>query len=113
LLGADDFFVRLQWSFTGDSLNVLQFAPLDDPNPQFTNASYNIGDLRAGLKGEDWQFDVFLNNITDERGFYTSGATGQYIWGAAQLAEGRDHHMNVFVNRPRELGMRFMKRWGD
>ena len=32
---------------------------------------------------------------------------------AAQLAEGREHHMNVFVNRPRELGVRFMKRWGD
>ncbi len=113
LLGAEDFFIRGQWSFTGDSLNRLQFADLDSANPQFTNAAYNIGDLRAGLKGEDWQFDVFLNNLTDERGYYQSGASGQYIWGAAQLAEGREHHMNVFVNRPRELGVRFMKRWGD
>ncbi len=113
LLGADDIFIRGQWSFTGDSLNRLQYASLDTANPQFTNASYNIGDLRAGLKGEDWQLDVFISNITDERGYYTSGSSGGYIWGAAQLAEGREHHFNAYVNRPRELGVRYMKRWGD
>ena len=111
-LGAQDFFIRSQWSISGDSLNRLEPLGLDDPNAQFRNPGYTIGDVRAGLVGEDWQFDVFVNNVTDERAWYTIG-TGQYLWGAANLAEGREHHQNVFVNRPTEIGVRYMKRWGD
>lgn len=113
LLGADDFFVRAQWSLTGDSLNRLEaLSPLDEPNAQFVNPSYSIGDIRVGLVGEDWQVDVFVNNLTDERARYTHG-TGQYLWGSAQRAEGREHQQNVYTNRPREFGVRYMKRWGD
>ena len=71
-----------------------------------------MGRLRAGLIGQDWQFDVFINNITDERATYTIN-TGQYEWAAAQLAEGRMHHQTLFTNRPLEFGVRYMKRWGD
>ena len=113
LFGSDEFFVRTQWSYTGDSVNRLE--PLDqatEPNAQFDNPAYTIGDLRFGLVGEDWQFDVFVNNLTDERARYTY-STGRYEWGIAQLAEGREHHQTVFTNRPREVGVRFMKRWGD
>ena len=114
LLGAYEYFIRGQWSYTGDSLNALQQKDeATSPNPQFTNPSYNIGDIRVGLVGEDWQVDVFVRNVTDERAQYTGGASGQYIWGAASFADGREHHMNVFSNRPREYGVRFMKRWGD
>ncbi len=113
LLGADEFFVRAQWSFTGESLNRLEvLSPLDEPNAQFVNPGYNIGDIRVGLVGEDWQVDVFVNNLTDERARYNH-ATGQYLWAAGQLAEGREHHQNVAVNRPREFGVRYTKRWGD
>jgi iron complex outermembrane receptor protein len=111
LLGADDFFVRVQWSFTGDSLNRLEpFSPLDHPNAQFENPGYNIGDIRVGLVGDDWQVDLFVSNLTDERATYTQG-TGQYLWAAGQLAEGRAHHQNAYVARPREFGVRFTKSW--
>ena len=114
LLGAYEYFIRGQWSYTGDSVNSLQQQDeATSPNPQFTNPSYNIGDIRVGLVGEDWQVDLFVRNVTDERAQYTGGASGQYIWGAASIADGREHHMNVFSNRPREYGVRFMKRWGD
>ena len=111
-MGSEEFFIRTQWSVAGDSLNRLEPLGLDEPNAQFVNDGYTIGDVRAGLVGEDWQFDVFVNNVTDERAWYTIG-TGQYLWGMAQLAEGRAHHQNVFVNRPTEFGVRYMKRWGD
>ena len=52
------------------------------------------------------------NNITDERAIYTNN-TGQFEWGAAQMAEGRAHHQTLYTARPREVGMRYMKRWGD
>jgi len=113
LLGARDFFVRLQWSFTGESLNRLEpFSPDDSPSPQFVNPSYNIGDIRAGIVGDDWQFDVFVSNLTDERAVYvySSGPPGTYQ--AAQISEGRLHHQNAYINRPRELGVRYTKRWG-
>jgi len=109
-LGAHDFFIRLQWSFTGDSLSRLEPFGLDTPNPQFVNPSYNIGDLRCGLVGDDWQVDLFLNNLTDERAIYTyGGAPG--TWAAGQLAEGRLNHQSAFVARPREFGVRFTKSW--
>ncbi|MBT5219547.1 MAG: hypothetical protein HOM16_08690, partial [Woeseia sp.] len=112
LLGADEFFARLQWSFTGNSLNQLQPFGEDTAAPQWTNPAYNIGDLRVGLVGEDWQVDVYLNNITDTRAQYTdSPSPGAY--GGGNLAEGRDHSRSFFVNRPREFGVRYMKRWGD
>jgi len=111
LFGSEDFFIRTQWSYTGDSKSVLEPRSTDDPNPQFFNPSYTIGDLRMGFVGEDWQFDVFINNLTDERAIYTT-QDGVFEWGAAQTAEGRDHHQTVFTNRPREAGIRFMKRWG-
>ena len=32
---------------------------------------------------------------------------------APQMAEGREHHQRLFVARPLEFGLRYMKRWGD
>lgn len=113
LFGAQQFFIRTQWSHTGDSFNVLEpLSQLDEPNAQFKNPAYTIGDVRAGIVGEDWQVDVFVNNVTDERALYTTN-TGQFEWAAAQLAEGRAHIQSVFTNRPLEFGIRYMKRWGD
>ncbi|MCH8337157.1 MAG: TonB-dependent receptor, partial [Proteobacteria bacterium] len=113
LFGAEQFFIRTQWSYTGDSLNILEpLSKADEPNAQFRNPSYVIGDIRVGIVGEDWQVDVFVNNVTDERAMYTIN-TGQYEWAAAQIADGRAHIQSVFTNRPLEVGIRYMKRWGD
>jgi outer membrane receptor protein involved in Fe transport len=113
LLGANDFFVRAQWSFTGESVSRLEPLALDTPTPQQVNPAYNFGDLRVGLVGDDWQVDVFVNNLTDERAFYAKTSGPPIIWQAAQIAEGREHHQNAYINRPREFGVRYMKRWGD
>ncbi len=113
LFGANNFFVRLQWSFTGDSLSRLEPIGQDDPTPQQVNPGYNIGDLRVGFVGDDWQLDLFVNNLTNERAFYAVTSGPPIVWQAAQIAEGREHHQNAYVNRPRELGVRYTKRWGD
>jgi outer membrane receptor protein involved in Fe transport len=113
-LGANDFFVRAQWSSTGESLSRLEpFSPLDSPFPQFVNPGYDIGDLRVGLVGDDWQVDMFVNNVTDERAIYSYDSGPPIVYQAAQISEGRLHHLDAYVNRPREFGVRFMKRWGD
>jgi outer membrane receptor protein involved in Fe transport len=111
LLGANDFFIRLQWSFTGDSVSRLEPFGLDTPTPQFVNPSYDIGDIRVGLVGDRWQVELFLNNLTDERAIYSYDSGPPIVWQAAQLAEGRAHHLDAFVARPREFGVRFTKSW--
>ncbi len=109
--GPNAAFIRTQWSYQGDSFNVLEPTDADDPNPKQMNSAYTIGDLRFGLQGDDWEASIFINNLTDERAEYTIN-TGQFEYGAAQISEGRAHHQRIFVNRPREMGVRFMKRWG-
>jgi len=111
LFGGTDLVVRTQWSYTGDSLTILDPRGLDDPNPQFTSPAYVIGDLRFGISGGDWGVDLFINNLTDERAVYTTG-TGSFEWSAAQTVEGRAHHRTLYTARPREVGLRFTKSWG-
>ena len=110
-LGGNEMFARLQVSHTGDSMNTLEPAGLDTGNPQFVNEAYSIADIRAGIRGDDWEISVFLNNITDERATYTIG-TGQMQWSASSVADGRAHWQRAFTNRPREFGLRVMRRWG-
>ncbi|MDZ7769951.1 MAG: TonB-dependent receptor [Woeseiaceae bacterium] len=112
LFGRNELFIRTQWSYTGDSLNILEPRGLTHPNPQFKSDAYAIGDLRAGIVGDDWQVDVFINNLADERATYTVQAD-LFEWAAAQTADGRAHHQTRYVNRPREFGIRYMKRWGN
>ena len=112
MMGSEEFFARVQISHTGDSVNKLEPDALTEPNPQLTNESYTIADLRAGIRGEDWEVAVFINNVTDERATYTYG-TGQMLWAASSVQDGRAHVQNKYTNRPREFGVRFMKRWGN
>jgi len=112
-MGGDRAFFRTQWSYNGDTLSILEpLSPDESPNPQFTNDAYTIGDLRLGIQAEDWEASIFVNNVTDERAQLTHN-DGQFDWGAAQISEGRPHSLRIFTNRPREFGVRYMKRWGD
>ena len=112
--GGEEIFARLQISFTGDTLNRLDPAGLDTPNPQLTNKAYTLSDFRAGVRGVDWELAFFVNNLTDERAGYTFGdPTPQMDWAASSIQDGRAHWQKKFTNRPREFGVRFMKRWGD
>lgn len=108
--GSYDAVLRTQWSYSGDTVNILEPVPLTDPNPQQTNASYTIGDIRFGISRDDWQASIFINNLTDERAQYTIN-DGQYEWGMANLADGRPRIQRIFTSRPREIGVQFTKRW--
>jgi outer membrane receptor protein involved in Fe transport len=111
--GDKEVFGRLQASYTGDSVNTLNPASQDtSPMPQLKNDTYVLADIRAGVRGDDWEVAFFLNNITDERATFNIGSA-QMNWAFANAADGHDHFQKRYVARPRELGMRFMKRWGD
>jgi hypothetical protein len=60
--------------------------------------SYDIIDVKIGIEGAygDWDLSLFVDNMTDER---------------AELYKYDVPPGAVTVNRPREYGIRFMKKW--
>ncbi len=104
-----EMFVRLQWAYTGDSLNQV------DANntlwPQRTLQSYNIGDLRFGIVGRDWEVNLFIENLSDERAEIATDNDFEHLFSNVQ--DGVSSYHRIYTNRPREYGVRFMKRWGD
>ena len=110
-------YLRLQWSYTGSRLSKLEATPFENedgswnPYPQYNDPSYNIGDLSLGIIGDDWDIQLFLNNITDERAYYGHASQGGYT--QQNLEEGRMHVDTVYTNRPREFGIRFVKQFSQ
>ncbi len=107
-------YVRLQWSYTGTTISNIEKVELSDMNsqPQFENESFNIGDFSIGMQTDDWDISLFVNNLTDERAAY------QHSWDrqeytSASVQDGRAHTSRIYTNRPREVGLRFSKRWGS
>ena len=110
-------YARLQWSYEGERIGKLESIPLEEDgvpnsNPTFIEPAYNIGDLFVGLTGDgdNWYIEMFVKNITDERARYTQTSVGGYS--QQNLSEGRMHVQNIYVNRPREFGVRFGKTFG-
>ena len=94
--GATEGFLRASLSYTGDTVSAVQ------PDYSYDQASYTIADVKLGIMGDDWELDFFVNNLTDER---------------AQIAV-NDWYFDFFfgnarqyTNRPREMGIRYTKRW--
>jgi iron complex outermembrane recepter protein len=110
-------YMRVQWSYSGERSSQLQYVPMvnDDgsfnPYPQFIEPSYNIGDISMGLEGADWELHVFVNNVTNERAYYSHASQGGYT--QQNIDEGRMHVETIYTNRPREYGIRFIKTFGD
>ncbi len=106
-----EMFARSQLSYTGETGTALIPRPETESFPTFINDAYTIVDLRFGLRAPDgqWQVDLFVNNVTDERAQIAQGNDG-WQWG--RTGEYQRAH-EVFTVRPREYGLRFSTRWGD
>jgi hypothetical protein len=71
--------------------------------PQITMESYETIGLKYGIVGSDWEANLFMNNVTDERGqLYHDVTDFEPFWGRQRTS----------VIRPREYGIRFTKHWG-
>jgi len=103
---ANNAYVRLQWSYTGNMLNQVSplTTPDDGPSPQLMQPSYNIGDIRFGVTGDKWSAQLFVSNVTDERAvLFDNPFEMDRFWGRGRQT----------VNRPREYGIRFIKSFGQ
>jgi outer membrane receptor protein involved in Fe transport len=123
--GSNEAFVQLNWSYVDDSFNQVQRNPfptaISGPNcitadaktcsendidargdPQMVQESYDRGDLKVGLVADSWEFNLFVMNVTDERGqIYHDITDFDTFWG----------HQRTSVIRPREFGARLFYRW--
>ena len=94
--GATEGFVRASVSYTGDTVSAVQ------PDYAYTQASFTIADVKVGIMGDDWELDFFVNNLTDERAeIAINDWYFDFFFGNARQ----------YTNRPREMGIRYTKRW--
>ena len=63
--------------------------------------AYDIGNVRFGVRGDDWEAALYVNNVTDE---------------SARLAldqeRGRVARVGYLTNQPRTVGVSFRKSFG-
>ena len=103
IAGSNEGFFQFQFSHTGASLNQVQ-AFEGGPTPQIKQQAYNWASVRLGLQGSSWEANLFINNLTDERGqLYHDVSDFEPFFGRQRTS----------VIRPREYGVRFIKYWGD
>jgi len=103
LMGGNAMFVQGSWSFVDDTLNQVQALTLaDGPAPQMTMEGWDQLNFKVGLAGDSWEANLFVNNVTDERGqLYHDVTDFEPFFG----------RMRTSVIRPREVGVRFFKSW--
>ena len=96
MMGANEGFFRASVSYTGDTVSAVQ------PGSQFTQRSYKSIDVKYGLIGDDWEVNLFVNNLSDERAdIAVNDWFFDFFFGNARQ----------YVNRPREIGVRYVRRW--
>lgn len=99
--GSEEAFIQYQFSHVGDSLNQVQ-AIVGGPTPQMLMQSYEVSNLKFGLVGPTWEANLFINNLSDERGqVYHDVTDFEPFFGRQRTS----------VIRPQEIGIRFYKRW--
>jgi len=95
-LGGTEGFARASLSYTGDTVSAVQ------PDYSYNQASFTIADVKVGIMGDDWELDIFVNNLTDERAeIAVNDWYFDFFFGNARQ----------YTNRPREMGIRYTKRW--
>ena len=63
--------------------------------------AYDVGNVRLGVRGDDWEAALFVNNVTDE-----------YARLGLDQERGRVARVGYLVNQPRTYGISFSKDFG-
>lgn len=89
-------YVQAAIAYTDESWDLLEVA-LRQQQP-----SYTIVNLAAGIGGEAWSLDLFLDNVTDERAQIV-----RYYRDYADPLGVLVHDSTIVTNRPRTIGVRY------
>jgi iron complex outermembrane receptor protein len=89
--------LRLQHNYVGDSLNQLNDG---FTSPRLRQGDYAVTDAILGIEMENWRAQIFVNNLSDERGItYEDSQDFDQVWGR--------NSSNVI--RPRNFGISFRR----
>ncbi len=92
----NDWYAQGAYIYTGDSFNTL-FEGGTVQTRRRTQEAYQVLNVAAGLDREDWSAELYIRNLTDERGD---------VWINAVTWDSR-----VTINRPRTVGARYTMRF--
>ena len=71
--------LRLQHNYVGDSLNQLNDG---FTSPRLSQGDYAVTDAILGIEMENWRAQIFVNNLSDERGItYEDSQDFDQVWG--------------------------------
>jgi iron complex outermembrane receptor protein len=98
--GSGDVYLRMQYSYTGDSYNRLVDNDAigeegDGYGGRVKQPAYTLWDLRGGFSSDGWEFSAYIDNLTDERAVVFHDTNADLFWG-------RD---NIRTLRPRTYGV--------
>ncbi len=96
-----EMYMRFQYSYTGDSTNNVDTSR-GIPSPFRVQQSYHIGDLKVGVGTDEWEAEIFVNNLWDER---------PEIWQQTDEFETFFGRERLITARPRSIGAKFRYRW--
>ena len=89
-----NWYVQGTYIYTGDSYNTL-FDGGTIPTQRLTQEAYGVLHGSVGLSGDDWSAELYVRNMTDERGD---------VWINAVNWDSR-----VMINRPRTVGLSYRR----
>ena len=115
-----NFFEQEEIAAIGRALAEYASAPHVDADDDAHLVEANLdadvlADFRDQLEANEANAIVYLPTEFDdvfEAAGYQIGSS-QMNWAFANAAEGRAHFQKRYIARPREYGVRFMKRWGN
>jgi outer membrane receptor protein involved in Fe transport len=99
-------YVYVSYTYVGESFNDIDTTAAGG-SPPLRQKPYQITDLSIGIEGATWDVSFTIDNVFDERAeLYNQVPAGLLNDGGTGLAlSGRT------INRPREYGLSFTKRW--
>jgi outer membrane receptor protein involved in Fe transport len=86
-VGDKDAYAQLVYAYTDDQFSSIVVAN------RFQQDSYDTLDGALGIRADKWSFELFAENITDER--------------AELFINALDTDLRITTNRPRTIGVRF------
>ena len=88
-----DSYVQAYWVYTGSSWNSLVSSGATETRARKKQHAYDILNVAVGIEGGNWSAELFVRNITDERGEVFKNAFS--------------YDSRITTNRPRTIGLRW------
>ena len=92
-----DSYVQAYWVYTGSSYNALVGSGATEERARKKQHAYDILNVSVGFERDNWGAELFVRNITDERGEVFKNAFS--------------YDSRITTNRPRTIGVRWRQKF--